>query len=61
MVIRNCGRNVGFLAAAVSMKRKFVGRVAKAMNSIPVARPQDLAKKVIYFILFYVIVKPFWV
>ena len=49
MVIKTCGRNVGFLAAAVSMKRKFVGTMARAMRSIPVARPQDLAKKVLAF------------
>jgi len=36
-------RSVGFLAAAKSMRRKWVGMFAKALNSIPVERPQDLA------------------
>ena len=33
-----------FLAAAKSTRRKFVGKLSKAMNSIPVERPQDLAR-----------------
>ena len=33
------------MAAAKSMRRKYVGAVAKMMNSIPVERPQDLARK----------------
>jgi len=49
--MRSCGREVGFLIAAVSLKRKMVGFFAKAMNSIPVTRPQDLATKVLLFFL----------
>lgn len=37
-------RPIGFLIAEKSMKRKMVGAFARAMNSIPVTRPQDLAK-----------------
>ncbi|KAK7203681.1 hypothetical protein BZA70DRAFT_297005 [Myxozyma melibiosi] len=44
-LIRNeAGRRVSFLIAAASMKRKFIGTIAKAINTIPVARAQDLAK-----------------
>lgn len=37
-------RPVRFLTAATSMRRPFVGMLARSMNSIPVERPQDLAK-----------------
>lgn len=36
-------RQVRFLTAAKSMRRPFVGLLARSMNSIPVERPQDLA------------------
>jgi glycerol-3-phosphate O-acyltransferase/dihydroxyacetone phosphate acyltransferase len=39
------GRRIGFIAAAKSMRRLFVGLMAKCLNSIPVERPQDLAKQ----------------
>eukprot|EP00658_Telonema_sp_P-2_P013635 TRINITY_DN15169_c0_g2_i5.p1 TRINITY_DN15169_c0_g2~~TRINITY_DN15169_c0_g2_i5.p1 ORF type:complete len:493 (+),score=85.30 TRINITY_DN15169_c0_g2_i5:142-1620(+) len=42
---RSSGKPVKFLAAAKSMRRKYVGAVAKAMGAIGVERPQDLAKK----------------
>lgn len=38
-------RHVRFLTAAKSMRRPFVGLLARSMNSIPVERPQDLAKE----------------
>ena len=38
------GRRIGFLAAAKSMRKLFIGLMARALNSIPVERPQDLAK-----------------
>ncbi|KAK9463688.1 uncharacterized protein V1516DRAFT_668460 [Lipomyces oligophaga] len=44
-LIRNeAGRRLSFLTAAASMKRKFIGSVARAVSAIPVSRPQDLAK-----------------
>lgn len=36
-------RHIGFLTAAVSMRRRFIGLFARSMGSIPVERPQDLA------------------
>lgn len=38
-----CPRKIGFLSAAVSMKRRAVGAMGRAMKAIPVVRPQDLA------------------
>ncbi|KDE08118.1 hypothetical protein MVLG_01599 [Microbotryum lychnidis-dioicae p1A1 Lamole] len=42
-VRREAGRRISFLVAAKSMDRKFIGQVARLMQSIPVARAQDLA------------------
>ncbi|KAM0792271.1 hypothetical protein ACM66B_004963 [Microbotryomycetes sp. NB124-2] len=42
-VRREAGRRISFLVAAKSMDRKFIGQAAKLMQSIPVARAQDLA------------------
>ncbi|ORY58696.1 hypothetical protein BCR35DRAFT_271133, partial [Leucosporidium creatinivorum] len=42
-VRREAGRRISFLVAAKSMDRKFIGGAAKLMQSIPVARAQDLA------------------
>lgn len=39
------GRRVAFVTAASSMQRKFVGAVARTMQSVPVARAADSAKK----------------
>ena len=44
IVMETCDRDVGFLIAAKSLDRQFVGFMAKSMNSIGVIRPQDLAK-----------------
>ncbi|KAF9375249.1 hypothetical protein CPB97_011577 [Podila verticillata] len=44
VLMRECGRRVSFLAAKKSMDRKWIGMMARSMNSIPVERPQDLAK-----------------
>lgn len=38
-------KDVGLLTAAVTLRRKFVGSLAKLLGAIPVERPQDLAKK----------------
>jgi len=35
--------DIGFLAAASTMRKKYIGRLAKVMQSIPVERPQDIA------------------
>ncbi|RKP26631.1 hypothetical protein SYNPS1DRAFT_13938, partial [Syncephalis pseudoplumigaleata] len=45
MVMRSVPRPVGFLCAQKTMERKYVGRMAKALNAIPVSRAQDLARK----------------
>ncbi|KAK4053779.1 Glycerol-3-phosphate/dihydroxyacetone phosphate acyltransferase [Microbotryomycetes sp. JL201] len=42
-VRREAGRRISFLVAAKSMDRRFIGQAAKLMQSIPVARAQDLA------------------
>lgn len=36
--------DIGFVTAAATFRRKFVGRLAKWINGIPVERAQDLAK-----------------
>jgi glycerol-3-phosphate O-acyltransferase/dihydroxyacetone phosphate acyltransferase len=36
--------DIGYIAAAKSMRKRFIGDLAKIMNAIPVERPQDLAK-----------------
>lgn len=43
MVMQAVGRNVGFLAAAKSMRRKYIGILATVLGSISVERAQDLA------------------
>ncbi|KAI9206208.1 glycerol-3-phosphate O-acyltransferase [Polychytrium aggregatum] len=43
IIATNTPRRIGFLAAAKSMQRKFVGSMGRALESIPVVRPQDLA------------------
>lgn len=46
MIVQECSfRNIGFLAAKKSVDRKYVGKLIKAMNSIPVMRPQDYMKR----------------
>ena len=37
-------RRIGFLAAASSMRKRFIGFLARCLDSISVERPQDLAK-----------------
>lgn len=37
--------NVGFLIAEKSFKKPIIGDLARAAGAIPVARPQDCAKK----------------
>ncbi|WWC66412.1 uncharacterized protein I206_100314 [Kwoniella pini CBS 10737] len=41
---KEAGRRVSVLTAAKSMQRKFIGSVARVMDSIPVARAADYAK-----------------
>jgi glycerol-3-phosphate O-acyltransferase/dihydroxyacetone phosphate acyltransferase len=45
MVLRSVPRSVGFLCAQKTMERKYVGKMARALNAIPVSRAQDLARK----------------
>lgn len=44
MLLVTCGRKVGFLTAKKSMDKFWIGMFARAFNSIPVIRPQDLAQ-----------------
>ncbi|KAI9353253.1 hypothetical protein DFJ73DRAFT_828809 [Zopfochytrium polystomum] len=44
MLMKNAGRQVGFLAAKKSMDKFWIGLFARNMGSIPVVRPQDLTK-----------------
>lgn len=44
-VKQEAGRRISFLVAEKSMRRAAVGRMARSMNSIPVVRAQDNAKK----------------
>ncbi|CAG8502417.1 6821_t:CDS:2 [Paraglomus brasilianum] len=44
ILMRHSCRRVSFLIAAKSMKRKYIGTMARALQAIPVTRPQDLAK-----------------
>lgn len=41
-----CRDDIGYITAAATFRRKFVGQMAKWINGIPVERPQDLAKAV---------------
>ena len=44
MVVQRCAnRDVSYLIAAASLRRPFVGRVARALDAIGVERPQDIA------------------
>merc|ERR1719362_902351 len=45
MLISTVPRVVRFLIAAKSLKRRIIGDAARALQSIGVVRPQDLAKK----------------
>lgn len=52
LILVTCPQQVGFLIAEKSFHSFIVGDLAKAVGSIPVARPQDYAKKApgqIYF------------
>jgi len=44
LLITKTNRRVGFLIAQSSMERKWIGRFARALRTIPVIRAQDLAK-----------------
>ncbi|KAI3645766.1 hypothetical protein MP228_008694 [Amoeboaphelidium protococcarum] len=45
VVLKHSPRRIGFLAAKKTCDRKYIGNLARALNAIPVARPQDYAKK----------------
>ena len=45
ILISSSTRSIGFLMAAVSLKRKIVGFFGRMLDSIPVDRAQDYAKK----------------
>ncbi|CAG8569802.1 2043_t:CDS:10 [Funneliformis mosseae] len=44
ILMRHCQRHVSFLVAEKSMRRKYIGAMARAVHAIPVTRPQDLAQ-----------------
>ncbi|KAJ3101157.1 hypothetical protein HDU97_001623 [Phlyctochytrium planicorne] len=44
VLIKHAGRQVGFLTAKKSMDKFWIGLFARSVGSIPVVRPQDLAK-----------------
>ncbi|CAG8570949.1 879_t:CDS:2 [Ambispora gerdemannii] len=44
ILMNHCERRVSFLIAEKSMKRRYIGAMAQALNAIPVTRPQDMAK-----------------
>ncbi|ORX46025.1 hypothetical protein BCR36DRAFT_585490 [Piromyces finnis] len=44
LLITKTNRRIGFLIAQSSMERKWIGRFARALRTIPVIRAQDLAK-----------------
>ena len=44
IVMRTCPRPAGFLCAAKTLRKSIVGSIAKALDSIPVERPQDLRR-----------------
>ncbi|OUM61425.1 hypothetical protein PIROE2DRAFT_66406 [Piromyces sp. E2] len=44
LLITKTNRRVGFLIAQSSMERKWIGRFARSLKTIPVIRAQDLAK-----------------
>ena len=45
ILISTCPRPVSFLMAAVSLKRWIIGFFGRMLDSIPVSRAQDYAKK----------------
>jgi len=45
MIIAHCDREVSFTMAASSFSKPIIGQCAKALNSIPVVRPEDSKKK----------------
>lgn len=45
VVMRTCPRHTGFLCAAKTMRKRIIGFIAKALDSIPVERAQDLKRK----------------
>ncbi|KAG9290933.1 hypothetical protein G9A89_011083 [Geosiphon pyriformis] len=44
VLMRHCQRRVSFLIAEKSMKLRYIGALARALNAIPVMRAQDLSK-----------------
>lgn len=44
VVMRTCPRQTGFLCAAKTMRKSFIGYIARALDSIPVERAQDLKR-----------------
>jgi glycerol-3-phosphate O-acyltransferase / dihydroxyacetone phosphate acyltransferase len=45
MIIAHCDRDISFTMAASSFNKPVVGQFAKALNVIPVVRPEDSKKK----------------
>lgn len=44
MIVNVVPREVSFIMAAKSVRRRVIGDIAKLINVVPVERPQDLAK-----------------
>lgn len=45
MIMANCDRHISFTMAASSYNKPVVGQLARALNVIPVYRPEDYKKK----------------
>eukprot|EP00732_Lithocolla_globosa_P002394 Lithocolla_globosa_v1_NODE_1554_length_2490_cov_13.344559.p1 type:complete len:573 gc:universal NODE_1554_length_2490_cov_13.344559:589-2307(+) len=42
LILNTVKRKIGFVAAAASLRRKYVGKLASSLDLIPVERPQDI-------------------
>jgi hypothetical protein len=45
MIMANCERILSFTMAAVSFNKRVIGDAARAVNAIPVQRPEDYKVK----------------
>lgn len=45
MILSHCNRDISFTMAASSYNKPVIGQLAKALNVIPVFRPEDSKKK----------------
>ena len=44
VVMRTCPRRAGFLCAAKTLRKRIIGHIGRALDTIPVERPQDLQR-----------------